>query len=473
MISEVTQIMQATRDPRTQSKRAPMRTVAASIIALAACTASGDEVRPDDDKFFFPTGSAISPDDGYLFVANANSDLTFDSGAISVLGLQPVDRVIDEWIGDSMRPPVVPAGCSPDTNFTETLVCEAPLFLSETREAGVRIGNFATEVSVQDLGGGALRLIVPTRGDPSIAWADWDGSRLSCNSNGATFELCDDPHRLSFVLNDADLAAIPDEPFGVFADTGGEFAIVTHLTSRDTGEVTLIDSPKQGPARVTDIERGVFAADTQTGYRSATGVVGRTPTAAGDVIYVGSRTEDRIQMFTVGRPVNGAPAFLLSGNWFFTGATDTRGMAFSADGNQLYLVSRRPPVLQIWDTSMDETGFPANTLTGEVDICRQASTVATAQTARGPRVYVTCFQDGQVYVVDPTSSGRTEDIITVGRGPYSVVAGHSDPDVDDATHRRRLYITNFLEHTVAVVDIDPASKFYNRVVLRIGVPKVP
>jgi DNA-binding beta-propeller fold protein YncE len=47
----------------------------------------------------------------------------------------------------------------------------------------------------------------------------------------------------------------------------------------------------------------------------------------------------------------------------------------------------------------------------------------------------------------------------VGRGPYSVVA---------APKRKKIYITNFLEDTVVVVDANPTSKFYNRVVLRIG-----
>jgi len=77
----------------------------------------------------------------------------------------------------------------------------------------------------------------------------------------------------------------------------------------------------------------------------------------------------------------------------------------------------------------------------------------------GERAYVTCFQDGQVYVVDPRGIGRVEDVITVGRGPYAAVAA---PD------GRRLYVTNFLEDTVAVIDLVPSSPTRNRVVLRIG-----
>jgi DNA-binding beta-propeller fold protein YncE len=312
-------------------------------------------------------------------------------------------------------------------------------------------------------------LIIPTRGDPSIAWADFDGERLSCRAGAEGHEQCDDDHRLSFVQNDADNVSIFDEPFGAFADSAGQFAIVTHLTS---GAVTLIDSPRDGNAVVTDIVAGVFAADPNTGLRGATGVAGRTPNAADDIIYVGSRSEDRIQTFTVARPVNGASPFLLTGNYFFLDAVgntngqsvDTRGMAFSGSGERLYLVNRRPPSLQIYDTSLGPTGFPRNHALGAVDICRQASTLSIADAGDGERIFVSCFQDGQIYIINPEAGGSTDDIVTVGRGPYTVVASPS---------RKRLYITNFLEDTVAVLDIEPGSKTRNRVVLRIGEPRQP
>ena len=461
------QIMQATHPRPVRSKRTRMRYACALTIVVAACTASGEEVRPPRDQLFFPTGAAVSPGQGHLFVANANSDLTYDSGSISVFDLAHVDDVVAAWLVDR----TIPGGCYQDADFTETLVCPEELFLGNTSSSGVRIGNFATEIAVQDMdsGAGELRLIVPTRGDPSIAWADWDGERLSCRPNAEGHEQCDDEHRLSFILNDSDLASIPDEPFGAYADTAGQFAIVTHLTS---GAVTLIDSQRGQPAVVTDVVGAVFAADPQTGLRGATGVAGRTPGAPDDIIYVGSRSEDRIQTFTVGRPLNGAPPFLLTGNYFFLDAVgntsgqsrDTRGMQFSGSGDRLYLVNRRPPSLQVYDTSLGATGFPQNRPIGATDICRQASTLAVADSGDGERVYVSCFQDGQIYVIDPGGQITTDDIVTVGRGPYTLTA---------SPLRKKLYITNYLEDTIAVVDIEPGKPTRNRVVLRIGEPRLP
>ena len=69
-------------------------------------------------------------------------------------------------------------------------------------------------------------------------------------------------------------------------------------------------------------------------------------------------------------------------------------------------------------------------------------------------------------ILDPVQAPRRalHPFITVGRGPYTVVT---------STVHKKLYVTNFLENTLAVVDIDPDSLTYNRVVLRIGVPKTP
>lgn len=449
----------------------------AGWLGLAACTADPKEVAPREDELFFPTGIAIAPDDRFGFVVNANSELRWDSGAIMVLDLQAVDDVVDAWT----RSRTVPAGdedndgngnsdksadrhangetedCIIDPDHIETLECDEARFFLE--EADVRIGNFATDISIQTLGPDRIRLFVPTRGDPSVSWTEWDGNSLSCVQ-------CDgDDKVLTYVLGDDTFPGIPEEPYNVYADSTGEFAMVTHLT---TGSVTLIDSPKDSEAVVvTDVLQGIFGPD-QNGIRGATGVVG-SPTGSG-LVYVGSRTEDRIQTFTVGRPANGALPYLLPGRWFFLdavggfagGSNDTRGMTFSPDGKRLYLVNRRPASLQVIDTDIAPTGLPKDEPFGATDICRQASTVAVSGSGADERAYVTCFQDGQVYVVDPAAGVYVEDIVLSGRGPYAVAAARS---------RNKLFVTNFLEDTISVIDIAPSSATRNRVVLRIGIPR--
>jgi hypothetical protein len=439
----------------------------AVFLLVCGCTASASEVEPPQNALFFPTGLAVAPNDAFLFVANGNSELRYDSGSVDVMDLGAVDDTVNAWVAGGAA---IPDACIQDPDHRETLQCPEDLFILP--DAGARIGNFATAIAIQDTGSGNLRLVVPTRGDPSVAWIDWDGAgqKLGCNSSGATFALCDEAHRLSYVLNDPNVGLMPDEPFGAFADSAGQYAVITHLTS---GAVTLIDSPIGGNAEISDVAINFFAPDPLTGLRGATGVNGRTPGSASDIVYVGARSESRIQTLTVGRPVNGSLPYFVQGDWFFLdtvgnssvgGSSDTRGMVFSPDGNTLYLVNRRPASLQVFDTSLGTTGFPNNQGQGGVAICREGSEVSVVDTGDGERAYVTCFQDGQVYVVDPRGTASVADIIDVGRGPYSVRA---------APTRKKLYVTNFLEDTVAVVDINPTSQYRNRVVLRIGTPRAP
>ncbi|HET7501545.1 MAG TPA: hypothetical protein VFK02_11095 [Kofleriaceae bacterium] len=450
--------------------------------AGTGCTASAEDVRPRADQLFFPSGVALAPDDSVLFVANANSELRYDSGSISVINLGMVESIIQAWsTGNAAE------GCEPDAAHRETLVCEVAPFMRLTsmgQPAGVRIGNFSTDIGVEDFSprdatgkvtSVNLRLFVPTRGDPSIAWADYNGDRLSCTVKNDPFALCDDAHRLEVPDEDPLAALIPDEPFNAFADADGGFAVVTHLTN---GAVTLIDSPRGEDALISDVRHNVFLPDPSTGLRGATGVTGRHLPVDGSsatpetVVYVGSRTDSRIQTFTVGRPPNFAPPYLLPDNFFFLNSVgtnqgigssvDTRGMKFSDDGNRLYVVNRRPPSLQIYDTSIGPDGFPLNRAIGASDICPAASTLAVVDNGDGERAYVTCFQDGQVYVIDPRGESRLEDVLTVGRGPFGIVA---------SPRLQQLFITNFLEDTIAVVDVKSGSPTQNRVVLRIGIPR--
>jgi hypothetical protein len=460
---------------------------------IASCTASAEDVRPPEDKLFFPSGLAVTPPGNTakaLFIANSNSELRFDSGSIAVVSLDRVRTIIDDWAKPAR---IMAPGCEDDPEHRETLVCDTVASELLRKGAGVRIGNFATDIAVQDFtprgatDGVKLRVIVPTRGDPSIAWADYDGDKLSC-SDEEGFAQCDDAHRLASMLNDPDERPIQDEPFNVFAatqpadplDPAGKmrgFAVVTHLT---TGGITLIDAPEDGAVQLSDVVNGLFLGDVNALFGS-TGVAGIKPGGgenAEDLIYVGSRTENRIQTLTVGRPENRTHPYLLPASHFFLeavgqnqlvgGSIDTRGLRFSPDGKRLYVVNRRPPTLQIYDTSLGPTGVPRNAPLGASDICRQASSVAVMETGTvedpQERAYVTCFQDGQVYVVDPAGQSMVEDIITVGRGPYAVAAA---PD------QKLVFVSNVLEDTIAVIDVEPTSPKRNRVVLRIGVPRTP
>jgi len=489
--------VQATRRSAPRSKRHSMRSAAPTCAswstssalaralgwavisaAIAGCTASADDVHPPRDQMFFPTGLAISPSEHALFVANANSDQRYDSGSIGVINIDTVEAMITDWEArtSDYSPPT---GCSIDPDHRETLVCDEAQFFDS--DAGVRIGNFASDLAVQRYSQNdknSVRLFVPTRGDPSIAWADYIANRLTCTTTSDAFALCDDAHRLVSLQNDPDLDGLASEPFSVFADSENGFAMVTHVL---TGSVTLIRSQPGGQddrVAIVDARHQQFAVNANL-VSSASSIAGRiplnddgTPKKGDDIVYVGSTTEHRIQTYTVGMRDNAA-AFLLPGNYFFldavgqsSGSSSTQALQFSPGGDQLYLVNRLPPSIQIYDTSTGPTGVPRNALQGASDICQQASKLTVLGDGDRERAYVTCFQDGQIYVIDPRGSSQVEDVISVGRGPYGVAATTGML----TGGKPRLFVSNFFEDTVAVIDLADGAN-HNRVVLRIGKPK--
>jgi DNA-binding beta-propeller fold protein YncE len=476
--------VRATAPQAPGSNPTPMlrATAFVALLVVAGCTASANDVIPPNGEagalsgdnppkdisaqFFWPTGMAISPDESMLFVANANSDLQFNSGTVDVIDVNAVESAVQAWLAPAHT---LGERCRRDTDFTETMVCDQEAAYMN-RDAAIRIGNFATAIGIQDKGGADLRLIIPVRGDPSITWADWSGAgkRLSCADGDGTYQLCDDAHRLTRMRNDSALPALFDEPFDVFVDSANQYAMVTHLSS---GSVTLVDSPKAGAPILADSVGGLFNPDA-IGSLGASAIAGRDPGSPDDIVYVASRTEDRIETFGVVRPRASPLPILDPSSFFFLdavgtqagGSNDSRGMAFGSGGNRLYLINREPPTLQVYDTSIGPTGTPRNVGLGATDICREASRLIVTDSGDGDRIYIACFGVGQIYVVDPRAGVQVEDVITVGNGPYDVVASAS---------KRRLYVTNYLENTLAVIDITPGSTTRNRVVMRLGEPKAP
>jgi DNA-binding beta-propeller fold protein YncE len=80
-------------------------------------------------------------------------------------------------------------------------------------------------------------------------------------------------------------------------------------------------------------------------------------------------------------------------------------------------------------------------------------------------LFVTCYDAGEVYVIDPWVP-RVRNVIPVGRGPIATVLPPSDvSDPDDAY---RAYVVGFGGNNVMVVDLNPSSVNRYRVIQRIG-----
>jgi hypothetical protein len=447
-------------------------------LLAAACTASAVDVAPPKYEPYFPTGMAISADERWLFVLSANSDLRYSSGSVQVLDLDRVDEIAGGWTAS--RDARADLECAPLPGRPLVLGC--PLTLSDGGPSpaivpggSVLVGNFGVSLDTQQLvdSGGApssiVRVFATVRGDPSVTWMDFDTATgtTSCGGSG-DFPRCAETHRLARLRNDATLPGLPQEPFTLHV--AGEHVYVTHFT---TGFLSLFSAPRTVGSQpmLQDTARNLWAQNNVTGATGSAGVAARPGDPSG-LVYVTSRQEARVSMVTTSAAEPGEDGLpreaVVRTGWFFLSGVeragfqgDNRDLRFSPDGSRAWVLSRLPASLQLFDTSLDERGAPRNQHLRTVEVCEQPANLAVADLGGGPVAAVPCFTNGQVWFID----GRTLDLIAIeqsGRGPSGVVAART---------RNKVYVGNYAEDTISVIDVAPGSRHLHRTVLRLGTPR--
>lgn len=137
-----------------------------------------------------------------------------------------------------------------------------------------------------------------------------------------------------------------------------------------------------------------------------------------------------------------------------------RGLAFSTDGNTLFVAYRSPSSVVMIDVSVGPNGVPLDRVIAKIPVGSRPSAITVVPAIAGnpeatELVYVTCQGADRVDVIDPAIA-QVVDHIRTGQDPFDI-AFISAPDLG----LRRLYVANFLAETVGVIELDPASPFYH------------
>ncbi len=161
-----------------------------------------------------------------------------------------------------------------------------------------------------------------------------------------------------------------------------------------------------------------------------------------------------------------AEHFFASG--FLPNGADIRGILFSADDTEAFVLHRNdatsaanPAAIEVIDRRHLADGTPANTPIDFLAVCGGPTAMQMHDAGRGDRIYVTCYDDGQIYIVDPVALVVTA-VIDAGAGPTSLAFSPRDPGV--------AYVASFANSHLSVIDLSPGSPTENHVVLRIGLP---
>ena len=80
---------------------------------------------------------------------------------------------------------------------------------------------------------------------------------------------------------------------------------------------------------------------------------------------------------------------------------------------------------------------------------------------RGQLIFITCYEGGEIYVVDPKVP-LVVAIIEAGHGPVGLTFSPADPTI--------AYVAGYADNNVSVIDLSPGSPTEYMVVQRIGFP---
>ena len=255
------------------------RILAISSFALVACYSIGQGIEPPLGSIYFPTGLALSQDSNYLYVANSDFDLQYNSGTLQSLRLSRIRALVPRGCNSDSGCPAdefcdVPT--SPDDSVEHSYWCVARtgqyqgqacrwlgerstderitvpgrcqgLALENPQDGGsslindsVAIGAFATDLIVRSFpvpDQHVERVFVPVRGESSVNWIDVSADgKLDCGQSPG--QPCDDHHRAGQdpSANSRGLR-LPPEPYAIAATEDASAIVVTHQTQ---GAVSLL-----------------------------------------------------------------------------------------------------------------------------------------------------------------------------------------------------------------------------------------
>ncbi len=377
------------------------------------------------------------------------------------------------------------------------------------RDRTIRTGNFGGRPVLQQLHDqsipGRHRMFLPVRGDVAIGMIEiapqnaddvqflCTGPRSMPTNPQTKFASCDPNWRITRTddpLNNPgaiDLPAdeieqLPDEPYALAVDDDLEVLYVGHLRGGGVSMIDLGSGQSELTPRLLQVYGGLLPPDAN-GSQGVTSLTIKNRSTCRGPVYVTSRYNPLVGSFVVYGLDNCDPAartdaqgargitIVGTGQVLSTGlmGAETRGIEFVGTGtdsagiahdpDRAFILQRTPPALVAVDT-VAQVPFAT------IEVCQSPTNLVQQKDDNGRAValFVTCFDAGEVYVIDPWTP-RVRAVIPIGRGPITTIL---PPEGAQAADTNRAYVIGFGANNVAVIDLDPLSPTQYRVIQRIG-----
>jgi hypothetical protein len=285
-------------------------------------------------------------------------------------------------------------------------------------------------------------------------------------------------------------AVLPDEPYALRLDPARDLLYVAHLRGDtlhpNTGGISLFDiagaaGPTRDAPRFLKASPPFFPADINGNF----GVTSLT--LNGDQLYATSRFTASALHIVPSLPqlactlTKDPPAdFSLIGSDGINSplpGVEIRGIEFEPPRTgvsaRAFILQRVPPALVGFDLARGENGVFGNFPTDVIEVCQAPTFLQKDRTPEEEKngaddalLYVTCFEQSQVYIIDPRVP-RLVAVMPVGRGPAGLEFAKWTADGP-----RLAYVVGFGSNNIEVVDLKAGSETQFHVIQRIGFPNV-
>ena len=296
---------------------------------------------------------------------------------------------------------------------------------------------------------------------------------------------------------------LPDEPYALALDPTQGFLYVGHLvgntSTQDSGGVSLFDSSGVGLVKPPSfpLPPNFIAPFGSPFPANSAGQFGITnlhmheglgsPPGQNIKIFASSRYVPLVTSMTVIGPSNGDSSIqdnviISAGDTLSSGlvGSEMRGVEFIEPppgqtntslpnyASRAFALQRVPPDLVGFDISQTYDGATTVTPTDLTETCSsptflyQYPAASDVTSDNPPRLFINCFDTGEVYVFDPAVPSLITTLM-VGRGPAGMVF--------DA-HNAVAYVLNFTQNNVVVLDLAPGSPTQYHIIQRLGFPTV-
>lgn len=441
--------------------------VASTCVLLTSCAFDRSGVPPKLDDFYYPMGVVAHPQGRYAYVSNSDFDLRYNAGHIAVVDLdavKPLDALdsADPYNRSAIRK---------DSGVKILPFAGLPTFSSDSSRLFLPVREENTLFALDVAADGSSLGCLSAGNKPYRSYLSCDAAHSFVLSGKLFSSALDD----TATVDPFAMAVVPPRP-----GLPTEYLFVAHLSS---GSVSAYDITKNAVTNPNGFAAAGLVGFQSNGTGSvavATGVGRNAQMYVGSRTLATVNPPSTSALFSfdpiaaLQSPTTTIGILELANS---VGGQDVKFLIASPNGDRVYMLITQPNALVAIDTSVRTDGTPTNRLLDNVPLGRLPSTMTYLSKPEGDLIYVTSLSEDQVSIFDAKSLAQVGSIdlypfAACGSDRFDqCTAGPYGLAVANTANGPKVLVTLFNNDALLVIDAAPASPAQHKVVARVGSPR--